>query len=120
MRKIKKSEGFRIDFSFAGTEGEGIITAQINIPIDGNKYVQGVNIIESIRDRLLPLVDVAAINQVLDAGELNLLNGFTQTGIFSPSLVPGMGGVAFYLLNNDDASLGVVSFVDGDTKPTYI
>jgi hypothetical protein len=120
MRKIKFTEGLGIAFGFAGAEGEALTTVQINIPIDGQKYIQGVNIIECIKERLLPLLNVGAINQQLSSNDISLLNALLTTGTIQSNVpMASTGAVAYHLLAVDNSALGIVSFIEGENKPTY-
>jgi hypothetical protein len=112
MRHIGQNDGLGISFSHAALEN------------DGDKYMEGVNIIECIKERLLPDFTVAAITQELTASELDDLGGLATSGIVAPytsnpafDLIVFSQAMAF--LNSDDASLGVISFELGKRKPTY-
>jgi hypothetical protein len=121
MRKIKITEGLGITLGFAGAEVEALTTVQINIPIDGQKYMQGTNIIECIKERLLPLLNVGAINQQLSSNDISLLNALLTTGtIQAGAPMPTTGAVAYHLMEVDNSALGIVSFIEGENKPTYI
>jgi hypothetical protein len=125
MRPISTSGGLSITFNHAGISGEGLTTASINIPIDGNKYITGANIIECIQELLLPNLNIDAITQELTDTELNLLAGYAITGTISPYIAGDINkdstvmGNAFNALANDNAALGILSLVEGQTKITY-
>lgn len=124
MRNIKQNDGLSINFSHAALENEGLTTVALNIELDGDKYIEGVNIIECIKERLLPNVSVDAITQELTASELDDLGGLATSGIVAPytsnptfDLIIFAQTMAF--LDADDASLGMISFELGKRKPTY-
>lgn len=118
MRKIKRTEGLSIAISHAGADGEALTNVQINLPVDGSKYMEGVNIIECIKERLLPVLNTDAINQQLTQADLDLIRGYSEFGIFAPQTLPDSTPIP-YLLSVDNAVLGVVSFIEGSNKPTY-
>lgn len=122
MRPIKTTEGLSISFSHAGTGGEALTDVSVNIPINGNKYMEGNNIIESIKDRVLPNLNLAAITQEIPQSQVDLILGMLETGILSISNTTNPDSrISFiqYLLSVDDAALGTVEFTAGNKKPTY-
>ena len=122
MRPIRRTDGLSINFSHAGTGGEALTNVNVNIGIDGNKYIEGTNLIESIKDRLLPNLNLAAITQEIPQAEVDLILGMLETGLLSISSTIDPNSrvlVIQYLLSTDDAALGVVEFIAGNKSPTY-
>lgn len=124
MRNIAQNDGLSISFSHAAMENEGLTTVTIGMELDGDKYMEGVNIIECVKERLLPNFTLDAITQELTASELDDLGGLATGGIVAPYVSnPTFDLIIFAramsLLSNDDASKGIISFELGKRKPTY-
>jgi hypothetical protein len=121
---IQDYSGLQISFSHAALENEGLTNVTISVPLDADKYMDGVNIIECIQERLLPNFTVDAITQELTSGELDLLGGLAVTTVVTPYVSDVFTNATVFsnamnLLAYDDASLGVISFELGKRKATY-
>lgn len=126
MRYIRPADGLSINFSHAATENEGLTTVTLNIELDGNKYMKGTNIIECIKERLLPNFTIAAITQEITENEIKRIGGLVIYGVIQDYVVGDNDDYDGYVflramefLSRDDASYGIISFELGKHKPTY-
>ena len=124
MRPIKPQNKVLLTINHAGTGGEALTSIVVTIPIDANKYMDGVNLIECIASNLLPNVTLEAITQEIPQSQIDLIVQFTRTGRFgvTPSIESTANdiiGITSFLTQIDNAIFGTVELINGQINPNY-
>jgi hypothetical protein len=123
MRIIKPlNDGLAINIAHAGIGKEGQTQISLSIPLDAEKYLQGINLIDCIKSQVLPNIPakIADITQELAIDEMDKLYALLTTGDANGTVTTPIpyAGVQ-WLQYTDNAAKGTLSIDEANNKIIY-
>jgi hypothetical protein len=123
MRIIKPlNDGLVINIAHAGISKEGQTQINLSIPLNAEKYLQGINLIDCIKSQILPNIParIGDISQDLTVAEIDKLYALLTTGDANGTVaIPIPYAGVEWLQYTDNATKGTLSIDETNNKIVY-